>query len=207
MAAPAPAPVPTPPPSLASSSLEGAGHEAPPLLPESSAFGSPAALDPRPLPHAPSAPAEEGSRFASAAVEVPSVASEPRLQRLGKLERTALIALGVVGAILILYRNDVLGGLARSAGAESAYRGLSSALGGPSRETPAGVRAFTASLPPLAPPEALKPKPVPPRPRPVERATTPDGAASQAPAPGAKTKESQKSKKAKSSKSKPAKPR
>jgi hypothetical protein len=92
----------------------------------------------------------------------PPLAASSR-SKLGTAERSGLILLGVVGLLLTLYRNDLIGGFARAIGAESAYRGLSSALGGPSRDTPQGVRAFTASLPPLAPPESLKPRPTPAR--------------------------------------------
>jgi len=102
--------------------------------------------------------------------------------------RVLLLALGAGATFITLQRNDLLGASGRTL------------FGTPSRETPQGVRAFLASLPPLAPPDSLKPKPLPPRkvePRP-ESASQPAAparppAASKA-APGAKAKKPAKGK-------------
>jgi hypothetical protein len=85
----------------------------------------------------------------------PVTRSTPRSNKLGLLERGLLIALGLGCLGVTLHRNDVLGKLAP--------KSLESALGTPSPNTPQGVRAFTAALPALLPPEALKAKPLPPR--------------------------------------------
>jgi len=83
--------------------------------------------------------------------------------KLGGIERSVLVALGLFGLVVTLHRNDVLAKLARSVGGESSYVSVQNAFGGPSTSTPQGVRAFAAALPPLAPPESLKAKAMPPR--------------------------------------------
>lgn len=80
----------------------------------------------------------------------------PAKRGLGMPARLALGALGAFGALLALQRNDLLGASARTL------------FGAPSPATPHGVQAYLASLPKLASPESLKPKPLPPRA--VERA-------------------------------------
>jgi hypothetical protein len=170
---------------------------------------------PPPVPAAPSfAPAQPANAFSPSAAPPPKpsfanpaaddlsfAAPSKGSAKLGRLERSALIGLAVIGLLLTLYRNDILGGVARSIGAESAYKSVSSALGGPSRDTPQGVRAFTASLPALSPPEALKPKPTPPRA--VERPPASTAASPAAPPPRAAAKSApSKSKKAKPAKGK-----
>lgn len=82
---------------------------------------------------------------------------------LGRGQRWGLIALGALGLLVTLHRNDVLAKLARSVGGESGYKSFHDAFGGPSAQTPQGLRAFAAALPSLAPLESLKPPPAPPR--------------------------------------------
>jgi hypothetical protein len=152
-----------------------------------------------------SPPAAEPSFPSQAVANVALEAPARPSGRLGRGERSVLAALALAGLVLTLYRNDVLGGLARGIGAESAYSGLTSALGGPSRDTPQGVRAFTASLPALAPPEALKPKASPPRaaaPRPASEAPVTQGAAPRA---ATKAEAGKQKKKTKGTKAKPGK--
>jgi hypothetical protein len=86
-----------------------------------------------------------------------------RSSSLGRGQRWGLIALGALGLLVTLHRNDVLAKLARSVGGESGYKSFHDAFGGPSTQTPQGLRAFAAALPSLAPPESLKPRPAPPR--------------------------------------------
>jgi hypothetical protein len=95
--------------------------------------------------------------------------------RLRRFERFGLVAFGLLGLLVTLHRNDILGGLARSVAGDSGYRAFHEALGGPSTSTPHGVRAFAATLPSLAPPESLN---VPPRP-----ARTPEPRTQAEPAP------------------------
>jgi hypothetical protein len=119
-----------------------------------------------------------------------------------------LIALGALGLLITLHRNDVLAKLARSVGGESGYKSFHDAFGGPSAQTPQGLRAFAAALPSLAPPESLKARPAPPRgpePRSEVEASLPAHAAAP-PKPTAKSdaKSTPKKKAAKGSKAKAA---
>lgn len=107
---------------------------------------------PTPLPSSPLAAAENLD---------PLPAPRSRQGSLGRGQRAALAALALLGLSITLHRNDVFAKLARASGGESAYQSFHAALGGPSSHTPQGVRAFTASLPSLAPPASLKPPPLP----------------------------------------------
>jgi hypothetical protein len=82
---------------------------------------------------------------------------------LGRVQRWGLIALGSLAVLVTLHRNDVLAKLARSVGGESGYKSFHDAFGGPSKQTPQGLRAFAATLPSLAPLDSLKSRPPPPR--------------------------------------------
>lgn len=114
--------------------------------------GPPQRVDPNALLRAYS-PASIPLSAPVAAVEHFAVAKPiaPKKPGLGIVARAGLVLLGLGGALLTLQRNDLLGASARSL------------FGAPSPETPQGVRAFLSSLPPLASPESLKPKPLPPR--------------------------------------------
>jgi hypothetical protein len=132
--------------------------------------------------------------------------SATRSSSLGRVQRWSLIALGAVALLITLHRNDVLAKLARSVGGESGYKSFHDAFGGPSRQTPQGLRAFAATLPSLAPPESLKPRPAPPR-APEPRSEVPPPARAEAlPKPPTKSdaKSTAKKKAAKGAKAKAA---
>jgi hypothetical protein len=154
VAAPSAPPPPPPPPPLATAAMPAAlapsSLPAPPLPVPSGPPPQP--VDPNALLRAYSpasiplsAPVAAVERFP---VEKPIAPKKPGL---GIVARAALVLLGLGGALFTLQRNDLLGASARSL------------FGAPSPETPHGVRAFLSSLPPLASPESLKPKPLPPR--------------------------------------------
>jgi hypothetical protein len=116
--------------------------------------------------------------------------------------------LGALALLITLHRNDVLAKLARSVGGESGYKSFHDAFGGPSKQTPQGLRAFAATLPSLAPLESLKPRTAPPRaPEPRSEAeASPPARAEALPKPATKSdaKSAPKKKAAKGAKAKAA---
>jgi hypothetical protein len=159
VAAPSAPPPPPPPPSLPPARVATAAMPATPAPsslpappPQVPSGPPPQPIDPNALLRAYS-PASVPLSAPVAAVEQFAVARPiaPKKRGLGIVARAGLVLLGMGATLLTLQRNDLLGASARSL------------FGAPSPETPHGVRAFLSSLPPLASPESLKPKPLPPR--------------------------------------------
>ncbi len=190
-----PPPPPPPPPSLPPPpvSVASAPPAPPPVPPPAPVLAQRAPIDPNALLRAyspASVPAASSPVSASEhfAVEKPSAQKKPGL---GLVARALLVLLGLGATLLTLQRNDLLGASARSL------------FGTPSPETPHGVRAFLASLPPLASPESLKPKPLPPRAVEPRTDVEPRAAQPARPTPAAKATKSKKP--AKGGKAKPQK--
>lgn len=72
--------------------------------------------------------------------------AKPKASGMGRAEKLILAAAALLSLLVILNRNGVLPGIAKSVGAESAYTSIDSALGGPSLNTERGVQEFVERI-------------------------------------------------------------
>lgn len=72
--------------------------------------------------------------------------AKPKATGMGRAEKLVLAAACLLSLLLILNRNGVLFGIAKSVGAESTYTSIDGALGGPSLNTERGVQQFVERI-------------------------------------------------------------
>lgn len=132
LAASRPTPPPPQPQMLATMVLPDAATPAPQRM---AAMAQPVVTAPAPAPQ----------MLSTMALHDDTIRTGPRARATGRSQRVMLALSVVAGLTVTLYRNDVLLDAARSAGRESEYQRIESALGGPGFGTPRSLEKLGLS--------------------------------------------------------------